>query len=103
MVNERDITEKRVQIAREDEELMTIALYPTDIRKDKELYKCYNWLENTKNIIYGEGSEDKAIEIAQKMLMKNEDISYISEITGLSINEIEDLKNEEFKESVKEN
>ena len=75
---------------------MTLALNPEDIIKDKELYKCYNWLENTKNIIYGEGSEDKAIEIAKTMLIETSGLGLqkISKITGLSINEIEDLKKE---------
>ena len=35
----------------------------------------------------------KAVEIALKMLSKGEDIEYIAEITGLSIEQINNLKN----------
>ena len=77
---------------------MTIATSPTDLRQDKELRKIYNWEENLKNVFYGEGRDngrkDRNLEIARKMLKKNSDISYISEITDLSISEIEELKEE---------
>ncbi len=43
---------------------------------------------------YGEGQTDRNLEIARKMLKKNNDISYISEMTDLSIEEIEELKKE---------
>ena len=77
---------------------MTIATSPTDLRQDKELHKIYNWEENLKNVFYGEGRDngrkERNIEIARKMLKKNNDISSISEITDLSISEIEELKKE---------
>ena len=71
---------------------MTIATNPADLRQDKELRKIYNWEENLKNVFYGEGQTDRNLEIARKMLKKTDDISYISEITDLSIEEIEELK-----------
>ena len=78
--------------------LITIATSPTDLRQDKELHKIYNWEENLKNVFYGEGRDngrkERNIEIARKMLKKNNDISSISEITDLSISEIEELKKE---------
>lgn len=39
-----------------------------------------------------EGEKSKQIEIAKKMLEKYSDIDFISECTGLSIKEINDLK-----------
>ena len=39
--------------------------------------------------------ELERLEIAKKMLMKNMDINIISEITGLSVEEIEKLKEED--------
>ena len=86
---------KRKQIAREDEDLMTIATSPTDLKQDKELRKIYNWEENLKNVFYGEGRDngrkDRNLEIAKNMLEES-DVSYISKVTGLSIEEIEQLK-----------
>ncbi len=76
---------------------MTIATSPTDLRQDKELRKIYNWKENLKNVFYGEGRDDGRREIARKMLKKNSDISYISEMTDLSIEEIEEIKEEMTK------
>ena len=83
---------KRKQIAREDEDLMTIATSPTDLKQDKELRKIYNWEENLKNVFYGEGQMDRNIEIAKDLLEKKYDIQEIISITGLSIEEIEQLK-----------
>ena len=82
---------KRKQIARGDDDLMTIATSPTDLRQDKELRKIYNWEENLKNVFYGEGQTDRNLEIAKNMLEES-DVSYISKVTGLSIEAIEELK-----------
>ena len=81
---------------RKDE--MTIAFYPVKIKRDKKLYKCYNWLENNKNIIYGEGVEDRNIEIANNMLSENCEIFLISKVTGLTLEDIEILKEKELNE-----
>ena len=70
---------------------MTIATSPTDLRQDKELRKIYNWEENLKNVFYGEGQTDRNLEIAKNMLEES-DVSYISKVTGLSIEAIEELK-----------
>ena len=43
---------------------------------------------------YETGKSDKSIEIAKVMLSKNMDIKDISEITGLSIEELNSLKND---------
>ena len=40
---------------------------------------------------YNEGGKEKSIEIAKKMLQKNENILEISEYTGLTIEEINSL------------
>ena len=75
---------------------MTIATSPTDLRQDKELRKIYNWEENLKNVFYGEGHYDgrneRNLEIAKDLLKKKYDIQEITSITGLSIEEIEELK-----------
>ena len=91
---------KRKQIARGDDDLMTIATSPTDLRQDKELRKIYNWEENLKNVFYGEGRDngrkDRNLEIAKNMLEESPEIGIekISRITGLSVETIEELKEE---------
>ncbi len=86
----------RLQIAREDKDLMTIAAYPTEVMQDKVLSSAYTFEEKQKTICYGEGKEDgreeRNIEITKAMLNKHCDISLISEVTDLSIEEIEKLK-----------
>ena len=49
-------------------------------------------LSEGKKIGLSEGAQNKSIEIARKMLEKQSDINFISECTGLSIEEIEKLK-----------
>jgi len=49
-------------------------------------------MDNAKEEGLAEGSKQKEIEIAKKMLNKNMDISIISEITSLTEGEIEELK-----------
>ena len=48
--------------------------------------------KNAKDEGKKQGITEKTIEIAKKMIEKNKDINEISEITGLSIEEIEKLK-----------
>ena len=85
---------KRKQIARGDDDLMTIATSPIDLRQDKELRKIYNWEENLKNVFYGEGLDAGRREIAKNMLEEIQElgIEKISRITGLSVETIEELK-----------
>ena len=71
---------------------MTIAAYPTEVMQDKVLSSAYTFEEKQKTICYGEGKYDAQLEIAKAMLGKNCEISLISEVTGLSIEEIEKLK-----------
>lgn len=40
-----------------------------------------------------EGRQEEKIEIARKMLEKNIDVKFISDVTGLTIDEIDDIKN----------
>ena len=73
---------------------------PKWLLKDKTLRNAYTFEEKQKTIFYGmgkedgreEGREERNIEIAKAMLNKNCDISLISEVTGLSIEKIEKLK-----------
>ena len=46
------------------------------------------------NSYFQKGYDQKTIEIAKKMLQKNTDINFISEITGLSYEEIGKIKEE---------
>ena len=57
--------------------------------KEEDQKKIYN---TQMSKAYNEGGKEKSIEIAKKMLQKNENILEISEYTGLTIEEIESLK-----------
>lgn len=85
----------RKQIAREDEDLMTIAMGPTTFMHDDSIYEYYNAEVKARAIGYGDGREDgrrdEKIEIAKSMLEES-DVSYISKVTGLSIEEINKLQ-----------
>ena len=74
---------------------MTIATDPTKYMHDDSIYQYYNAEVKARAIGYGDGKEDgrndRNIEIAKSMLAKS-DVSYISEITGLSIEEINKLQ-----------
>ena len=58
---------------------------------DERLF--YNKEEFQKRAAYLEGQDDEKVKIAKAMLDKS-NVSYISEVTGLSIKEVEALKNE---------
>ena len=85
----------RKQIAREDDDLMTIATDPTKYMHDDSIYQYYNAEVKARAIGYGDGKEDgrrdEKIEIAKSMLEES-DVSYISKVTGLSIEEINKLQ-----------
>ena len=57
--------------------------------KEEDQKKIYN---TQMSKAYNDGGKEKSIEIAKKMLQKNENILEISEYTGLTIEEIESLK-----------
>ena len=54
--------------------------------------KYYRDLKNSLDTAKEEGEEEKAIEIAKKMILKEMKISLISEMTGLTEKEINELK-----------
>ena len=92
----------RKQIAREDEDLMTIAMGPTTFMHDESMYKYYNAEVKAKAIAYGDGKEegriegrrDEKIEIAKSMLEETPELGMdkISKITGLTIEKINQIK-----------
>ena len=90
MIGEKSLKKIR-QIAREDEDLMILAANAEDFRQAR---KAKRWTSEEKErvIAYGEGKDDMANEIAKAMLEES-DVSYISKVTGLSIENIEELKN----------
>ena len=49
-------------------------------------------MNSIKDEGYEKGKSDEKLEIAKKMLEKKSDIDFISECTGLSIEEINNLK-----------
>ena len=57
--------------------------------KDDETFTRDYWL---KHIYNAKGEKEAKVQIAQNMLQKNMDISLISEITGLTIDDINNLK-----------
>ena len=90
MIGEKSL-KKMKQIAREDEDLMILAANAEDFRQAR---KAKRWTSEEKErvIAYGEGKDDRSFEIAKAMLEES-DVSYISKVTGLSIENIEELKN----------
>ena len=86
---------KMKQIAREDEDLMILALNAAELR---QMRKTKRWTSEEKEriIAYGDGVDDgmekNKIEIAKKMLKDGATIDYISKITDLSIEKIESLQ-----------
>lgn len=59
---------------------------------DKLLY--YNYEELKKGEAYDEGYDTSTKEIAINMLKENSDLEFISEVTNLSIEDLEKLKEE---------
>ena len=49
-------------------------------------------MNSIKDEGYEKGKQDEKFEIAKKMLAKNLDVQFISECTGLNIDEINNLK-----------
>ncbi len=83
---------KRRQIARESEELMIIADKGTRFYNNRKFLKSNNMYDNARIMGYGEGVDDRNIEIAKNMLRDGASVDYISKITNLSIEEIEKIQ-----------
>ena len=66
-------------------------LYKVDYEEEQKSWEA-TFMDHGKQIGIEEGSNQKSIEIARNMLNKNLDIELISEVTGLSISEIEKIK-----------
>ena len=62
--------------------------------KDPYLLANDDFYEKTFGALKKEGMKDEKIRVTKNMLLKNLDFSLISDITGLSIIEIENIKNE---------
>lgn len=88
---------ERASIAKGDEILMEmdnwLDFYTNDKETD-EFFRTYNTEYWNKRIYNEYGRHNRNLEIAKKMLQKGEDISYISEITELSCEEVLKLKEE---------
>ena len=72
---------------------MVIASEAIDFRNARRNAKYFNEMSKAKTIAYGEGKDDAIEEIAKSMLKKYS-FDEIAEITGLSKEYIESLKNE---------
>ena len=74
---------------------MILVANKKDLKQAKRVAKKWASVDMELVIAYGEGKDDKAEEIAKAMLKKIPELSMkkISEITGLSIENIEELKN----------
>jgi predicted transposase/invertase (TIGR01784 family) len=66
--------------------------------KDRQTYenslKYYRDMENSLDLQYKTGQKEKGMEIAKNMILDNFNINVISKITGLSIEQIEELRKE---------
>jgi predicted transposase/invertase (TIGR01784 family) len=72
-----------------------IAKYnPKDRQKYEDSLKYYRDMENSLDLQYKTGRNEREIEIAQKAIKKGANNNFISEITGLSIKQIEELRKE---------
>ena len=94
------ITEERKIIAEGDELLMEfnewINKYVNDEETKELLAKWSDYIAENKGYEEGieDGRKDEKIEIAKKMLSKGNNIEDIIDLTGLSIEEIEKLREE---------
>ena len=87
---------KNEEIEKAKKELEKLAMNP----EDRELYELrLKAIRDEMNIRYSgyidgkaEGKNERNIEIAQNMLKENINIELISKVTGLSLEEIENLK-----------
>ena len=64
---------------------------PTELREYEDSLKAYRDIKNSLDTAKEEGREEKAIQIAKKMLDAGMDIDTIMRMTDLSKNEIEKL------------
>lgn len=82
--------EEREEIAKGDEILMDVNAWLEEYKSDKGLCEFFD----EKRWAKIEGKNEGIVEIAKKMLLETTDLDFISRTTGLSINEIEKLKEE---------
>ncbi len=72
-----------------------IAKYnPKDRQNYENSLKYYRDMKNFLDLQYKIGQKEKGIEIARNMILDNFDINVIAKITGLSIEQIEELRKE---------
>ena len=64
---------------------------PTELKEYEDSLKAYRDIKNSLDTAKEEGREEKAIQIAKKMLDAGMDIDTIMRMTNLSKNEIEKL------------
>lgn len=64
---------------------------PTELKEYEDSLKAYRDIKNSQDTAKEEGREEKAIQIAKKMLDAGMDIDTIMRMTDLSKNEIEKL------------
>ena len=83
---------KNEEIEKAKKELEKLAMNP----EDRELYELrLKAIRDEMNIRYSgyiDGMAEKSIEIAKNMLKENVNLELISKVTGLSLEEIENLK-----------
>ena len=81
---------------------MTIATYPSDFMHDEEIYKYHNMETKARDIGYGNGYDDRTIEIAKSMLEETPELGLlkISKITNMSLEKLEKLQEEMKKERI---
>ena len=68
---------------------------PEEVRAYEDSLKSYRDLKNSLDTAREEGSEQRAFKIAFKALEKGMTVMEVSEITGLSVSQIEKLKENE--------
>ena len=99
LFSEKDIEEMKRVVDNEEDKAIIEELERLSMDEkfffDYDHEKVNKMLMNTeKELGKQEGKKETAIEIAKKLLLKNLNVEEIIEITGLSIDEIEQLKNE---------
>ena len=79
---------------------MTITETELGFMNDRKTLKVFNIEEKARTIGYGDGKNDRNIEIAKNMLKDGASIDYISKMTDLKIEEVEKLQNKKYKVSL---
>ena len=93
--------EERREIAKGDELLMELDSWCEDYVNDEQTKKIFgewaNYIAEKKGIRKGieQGAQQEKIDIAKNMLKDNVSLEMIEKYTGLSIEEIKEVQNEE--------